>query len=838
MVPKASAKGAAKPTSDAHFWGGLVVSTCAVVLFTLLFRTVSPSIAGGDSGELVAEGCILGTAHPPGYPLYTLLVFGIKSAYAAAVGHFTNTIADKDQLAAALTRLGSVAYEVNVFSAFLTAAAAYCIGRLVLRARPDCRAASAAAAGTESLGGGAVLAMGLFTFSPLIWQYATTSEVFPLNTFFAALLLLLVLAFAQTGSFRLALLGAFVCGLALCNQHTIVLYEAPLILWVAFLLRRRVYQRPIATCLQLGACLLLGLAPYAYLPISAMVDPQHGSWGHVSTLEGFLHHFLRRDYGTFRLFSGAQGQDTEGLWVRNAAYAHDAMFVQGLYVCPTLAVVAILCWRRVSEPAPVSAPTPTTASASASAEVEATGGASAAAETKPGHDTAMQAAPAAVDAKKAPEEAMGGKKDKKRTPGKTTAHAVPTAAAAAPLLGDCSVSPSEANYTPLLFLLTQLFYFGIFHTLANLPLGNKLLYGIHQRFWMQPNVLMFAWAGIGYDLVFRGAIYMLHLVSRPEVPSAAVGAGMPGPTAEPAAAHGPTLTLTEPAAATGPVHTTPSGADKHSVRELDKGNKKKKAEQGQGAKRAAAPAARPRPPLPAFLTLLVQLASLGGAILLVHLQHSKWLFVSDQSAALYWRNYASAILDGLPDKAVLLINYDMQWTSVRYLQKCEGFRADVIAINLSMMTYTWFHNKRQLYPTLTFPGTYLAPPNVAAHQRNKAFTLKAFLDANSPTHPIYLGGKVNYPDPELDSRYSFIPAGLVSKIVPNAASPNGTVYNRWNQVNWVHVIRHLEMLPDMRKYPEETWEWTINRDFRDRVMGECRYLLLLACTLFTVFWPH
>jgi hypothetical protein len=33
---------------------------------------------GGDSGELVAEGCILGTAHPPGYPLLTMIVYLLK----------------------------------------------------------------------------------------------------------------------------------------------------------------------------------------------------------------------------------------------------------------------------------------------------------------------------------------------------------------------------------------------------------------------------------------------------------------------------------------------------------------------------------------------------------------------------------------------------------------------------------------------------------------------------------------------------------------------------------------------------------------------------------------
>eukprot|EP00600_Ochromonadales_sp_CCMP1393_P000875 CAMPEP_0174987892 /NCGR_PEP_ID=MMETSP0004_2-20121128/19808_1 /TAXON_ID=420556 /ORGANISM="Ochromonas sp., Strain CCMP1393" /LENGTH=72 /DNA_ID=CAMNT_0016241019 /DNA_START=244 /DNA_END=458 /DNA_ORIENTATION=+ len=33
--------------------------------------------------------------------------------------------------------------------------------------------------------GGMIVSMCLFTFSPLIWTYATTAEVFPLNTAFA-----------------------------------------------------------------------------------------------------------------------------------------------------------------------------------------------------------------------------------------------------------------------------------------------------------------------------------------------------------------------------------------------------------------------------------------------------------------------------------------------------------------------------------------------------------------------------------------------------------------------------------------------------------------------------
>lgn len=50
----------------------IIISSVAIL--AVYIYTLSPSIAGGDSGELVAEGCILGTAHPPGYPLYTIII--------------------------------------------------------------------------------------------------------------------------------------------------------------------------------------------------------------------------------------------------------------------------------------------------------------------------------------------------------------------------------------------------------------------------------------------------------------------------------------------------------------------------------------------------------------------------------------------------------------------------------------------------------------------------------------------------------------------------------------------------------------------------------------------
>ena len=42
----------------------------ASVFFIVFIPTLFFGIPGGDSGELVAEACQLGVAHPPGYPLF------------------------------------------------------------------------------------------------------------------------------------------------------------------------------------------------------------------------------------------------------------------------------------------------------------------------------------------------------------------------------------------------------------------------------------------------------------------------------------------------------------------------------------------------------------------------------------------------------------------------------------------------------------------------------------------------------------------------------------------------------------------------------------------------
>uniref|UniRef100_A0A8C5TIF0 Transmembrane protein 260 n=1 Tax=Malurus cyaneus samueli TaxID=2593467 RepID=A0A8C5TIF0_9PASS len=95
-------------------------------------------------------------------------------------------------------------------------------------------------------------------------------------------------------------LGAFCCGLSLCNQHTIVLYIACVVPWV---LSRLFTKRELSPghLLKLGLCFLAGLLPYLYLPASSYLNRARWTWGDQTTFQGFLTHFLREEYGTFNL---------------------------------------------------------------------------------------------------------------------------------------------------------------------------------------------------------------------------------------------------------------------------------------------------------------------------------------------------------------------------------------------------------------------------------------------------------------------------------------------------------------------------------------------------------
>ena len=193
--------------------------------------------------------------------------------------------------------LGSVAWRSN----FLASLCASGAGTLVHLTAVELTGSTAAG----------VVAVSLFSFARLQWLYSITGEVFALNNLLVAALLYQLVRYCREPCRSRACLLAFSSGLALSNQHTTVLFIvviAPYVLWAG----RATLLTP-GNLARLTASALLGLAPYAFMVWSASTNTAKLTWGDQSTIQGFLKHLLRQEYGTFSLAKG--GRETASFWL-------------------------------------------------------------------------------------------------------------------------------------------------------------------------------------------------------------------------------------------------------------------------------------------------------------------------------------------------------------------------------------------------------------------------------------------------------------------------------------------------------------------------------------------
>ncbi|KAG9401466.1 hypothetical protein AC1031_009330 [Aphanomyces cochlioides] len=302
-----------------------VLPACATlcIAFPLYAATAFPSVAGGDSGELIAEACKAngGVAHPPGYPLYLILL----------------------NAALKLNLDMTPAYVANLQNALYGAVAACCISHFVYLYTNKTYAFAAIAAGL------------MFAFSPLTWEYAAGAEVFALNNMLLAILFVLCAVFKRSSSIAVAGLGALVCGLALSNQHTAILFEIPMIVWVLWH-GRHVIRWYHVFCF--GVLFVTGLTPYLHL-MKVSETPSKGSWGNSSSWMGLLRHLVREEYGTFKLSPIKSTNLTETPLERGLLYIQDAR-EQFIGVGFILALMGL--WRADNTEASEATESPTTES--------------------------------------------------------------------------------------------------------------------------------------------------------------------------------------------------------------------------------------------------------------------------------------------------------------------------------------------------------------------------------------------------------------------------------------------------------------------------------------------
>ncbi|MCL4354305.1 DUF2723 domain-containing protein [Patescibacteria group bacterium] len=230
-------------------------------LFFLYLSNLSPSVYGGDVGDLITASYVHGVAHPPGYPLFTLL------------GYLLSHIPLNSTVAYRVGLISVVSSSLGIF--FF-----YKLTRIFTK--------SILISLTSSL---------ILAFSYLYWLYAEIAEVFSLNVLFVILLLFLSVLFINNPSKKKLFLISFFTGLALTNHHTIIfLFPTILILIIPKAFK---YLKSPRTVLGLFGFLILGLSVYVYIPIASFSHPPI-NWDNVKDLNSFIHLFLRKSYGTFK----------------------------------------------------------------------------------------------------------------------------------------------------------------------------------------------------------------------------------------------------------------------------------------------------------------------------------------------------------------------------------------------------------------------------------------------------------------------------------------------------------------------------------------------------------
>ncbi len=233
-------------------WTGLALSAAFLTLYVV---TLAPDILPADNGEFQWVAATGGLAHPPGFPLHTLLGMAISRL-----------------------PLGVVAWRINLLSAILAAGTlgVICITVLELTGR-------------KVAGIGAAVALGSST---TFWAQATVSNVRTMAAFFTALVVYALVrhetavtdrAAGQTSRGKNTLLlaaSALTLGLthhgsllaiALCGVLFLVLID-PLLL-----------RQPSRWWPPVGVALLC-LLPLAYIPLTA--PDRAGTWS------SFLHYVL------------------------------------------------------------------------------------------------------------------------------------------------------------------------------------------------------------------------------------------------------------------------------------------------------------------------------------------------------------------------------------------------------------------------------------------------------------------------------------------------------------------------------------------------------------------
>jgi len=267
----------------------------SLAIFLVYLRTLAPDVVAGDGADLQTAAGLPGIAHPPGYPLFTML------------GWLFSRFSD------------SPAWSVNLLTALCGAMAA--------------GAVTWVAAELTGLWAAGLVAGACLGLTPLCWQHAVAAEVFTLNNLLAAVLLGLGLRLSRRpdGGTLVWLMG--VLGLGLSHHHTVVLV-LPGLAWLAWPARHLLRGRTMLLALvAMGA----GLLPYLYPLLRAQSNPGL-NWDDPRNLGALWHLFRRADYGSLSLLP----ESVRGLFQESSPFAQLPVYLQTMLGGSNLAVAGLV----------------------------------------------------------------------------------------------------------------------------------------------------------------------------------------------------------------------------------------------------------------------------------------------------------------------------------------------------------------------------------------------------------------------------------------------------------------------------------------------------------------
>jgi hypothetical protein len=241
----------------------LIAAGVGLVAFVAYALTASRDIFPGDTPEFITVALTGGVAHPPGYPLLSIL--------GALFGQLP---------------VGPLPFRVNLVSALAHAATVSVVFLTAERLTRDVLAAAAAAI--------------LLAFGTLFWSWSLVTEAFALNDLLAALVLYFVVAWRDRPLSTAPLAGAAVAfGLGVANHQTITLL-VPAIAYVLWSERRLLKGRGRSLWAVAALLVAVAMLPYVYILVAAQ---RHAlmNWGGIQGPLDLARQFLRLDYGTGQL---------------------------------------------------------------------------------------------------------------------------------------------------------------------------------------------------------------------------------------------------------------------------------------------------------------------------------------------------------------------------------------------------------------------------------------------------------------------------------------------------------------------------------------------------------